>query len=349
MIEGHGNNIYQYQRGAVEADFSSNVAFNNHSDKILSHLKERLCAIKNYPDPSATKLRTLIANDLGIEAKNILITNGSAEAFYLVAHLLSIECNKESNNRCHSAITTPSFSEYEDSCRSHNHQLSFVALQEILSTPLDDFDSLWLASPNNPDGYSVRMEDVAHLATKYPKCRIILDRAYNALSSDSEPLDGELIDHKAIIIESFTKLYGVPGIRLGYVVADATTIEKLASIRPPWSVNALSLIAGEYIMEHSEELQPSQEELIEESCYLQDQISQIEGFTVKKSTTNFFIVEITREEGSAKELQQYLLQEHHLLIRDASNFRGLTPRHFRVAAHNREANNRLIEALKRWR
>ena len=61
MVEGHGNNIYQFESGVVEYDFSSNIAFNNYADRVIMHLKGELEGIKNYPDPSSTSLTHKLA------------------------------------------------------------------------------------------------------------------------------------------------------------------------------------------------------------------------------------------------------------------------------------------------
>ncbi|MFI3303646.1 MAG: aminotransferase class I/II-fold pyridoxal phosphate-dependent enzyme [Rikenellaceae bacterium] len=338
MISGHGNNIYQFDRQSIKADFSSNIAFNNHSHLILSHLSENMDALCNYPDPMATSLTARLASTYGVTPEEILVTNGSAEAFYLVAHYLG--------EGCRTAIVTPSFAEYEDSCRLHKHSISFIGFDELRSISLGDFDTLWLASPNNPDGKRIPIAQIEEIASKNRDCKIILDRAYNELSIDAERYC--TLPSNVILIESFTKLYGVPGLRLGYIVASPEIIASLNTMRPPWSVNSLSLVAGEYILQHSEALQPDLRELIGESLYLQEAISLIGGYRVTPSGCNFFLVEMLNGRVAA-DLYRYLLEEHGLLIRDASNFRGLTPRHFRVAAQQRHLNDKLITALKEWR
>ncbi len=340
MITGHGNNIYQFGESQIEVDFSSNIAFNNHSAEIYQHLRERIETIGNYPDPEAKRLTEMVAKHHSLPANQILITNGSAEAFYLVAHLFS------RRGLVKTAITTPSFSEYEDSCSLYDHEISYIPLNELLTADLSDFTSLWLGSPNNPDGLRITVNEISELAKKYPSCYFVVDRAYNELSNDEEHDDE--IPHNIIIINSFTKAYGIPGLRLGYLAADSPIISELTTMRPPWSVNSLSLIAGEYIMEHHAELQPSTEELIGESLYLQKEISKIDGFEVTESNCNFFLIKILGKE-KATDLQEYLVKNHKLLIRNASNFRGLTDQHIRIAAHNRTENNKLIEALKKWR
>ncbi|MFI3264410.1 MAG: aminotransferase class I/II-fold pyridoxal phosphate-dependent enzyme [Rikenellaceae bacterium] len=344
MISGHGNNIYQYDSEKITADFSSNIAYNNHSSKILNFLAGNLDCFCNYPDPMAERLTAQVADRVGANPDQVIITNGSAEAFYLVAHMLS--ASTEDNVACRTLITTPSFAEYEDSCQLYKHEISYIDLENFDSIDLTNFDSLWLASPNNPDGYRVSLCKIFKTARENEKCKIILDRAYNNLSSQAEYC--RELPENVILIESFTKFYGVPGLRLGYIVASAEIIAQVNRMRPPWSVNSLSLVAGEYIISHQDELKINCDELIGESQYLQESIANIGGFNVTPSQCNFFLVEITSGK-SAEELYTYLLENYGILIRNASNFRGLTPRHFRIAALERGKNNKLIEALQQWR
>lgn len=339
MINGHGNNIYNYTEGEVEVDFSSNIAFNNRSNRIIEHLQGSISSIKNYPDPSASVLTAKIAAHHDVKPQEVLVVNGSAEAFYLVAHLL---CSAD----CRTLIYTPAFAEYEDSCRVYNHNLHFEDIENFAHSSFGDFNSVWLGAPNNPNGYHIKGEDIVEKCHQYPNCYFVVDRAYNDLSNSRES-DGET-PQNLILINSLTKSFGIPGIRLGYVIACEQIIEKLQSMRPPWSVNSLSLLAGEYIMDNYSSLQPDIDELLAESRFLQSKIGEIDGFRVITSGCNFFLCEITNGRN-AKQLHEYLIDNYGLLIRDASNFRDLSDKYFRVAAQCRSANEQLIEALKQWR
>ncbi|MFI3327972.1 MAG: histidinol-phosphate transaminase [Rikenellaceae bacterium] len=342
MINGHGNNIYQYGVGAIEHDFSSNIAFNNLSQPILEHLGRSIDVIRNYPDPQARALTNMIATHIGRASEDILVTNGSAEAFYLIAQYFAAK------GECKAAIVTPSFAEYEDSCKAYNHQIDHITFDELLNKGIDIsiYDTLWIGLPNNPDGRKISTSQIRDIAEQNPTCTIIIDRAYNELSSDAE--SDWTLPRNTIIVDSFTKLYGIPGIRIGYIAADQAIINSLAEMRPPWSVNALSLVAGEYIMQNLDALQPNIDTLMCESKYLQQEIALLDGFNVTQSNCNFFLIEITKKGRDAAQLQQYLIEKHKILIRDCSNFRGLTSRHFRIAAQERAACDKLIKALKEW-
>lgn len=334
MINGHGNNIQEY--GAkIQLDFSSNIAFNHKAELILNHLKDSLHLIVNYPDPNAKELTQLIAAHHGVSAPHILVTNGSAEAFYLIAHLFQ---------NVNTAICIPAFAEYEDACKLYNHRLHFHPLSEFSLETYSAYNTVWLGNPNNPDGSFISRSVIDDHCMNSPHTHFIVDEAYAHLCNPlSLSTQGHL--HKNLItVHSLTKAFAIPGLRLGYIVAHPSLISRLSEMRPPWSVNALALEAGTYIMNHYNSLYPAIDELQNESVFLQQELSQIKGMKVIESSCNFFLCEL--EFMSAALCKRILIEQYGILIRDASNFRGLGESHFRVSAQSRSENLKLIEALR---
>ena len=340
MIEGHGNNQYNFG-GKINSDFSSNIAFNNCSERIIEKMKECLNVIQNYPDPKAKILTEKLAIHHNVKSENILVVNGSAEAFYMVAHYLS------RNEFTNTLIFTPSFAEYEDSCKLYNHNINYLPLESYSQIDYGNYSTVWIGSPNNPNGYRVKLVDTLKFCELNPNTYFVIDRAYNQLSASCEKELINEIPKNLILINSLTKSFGIPGIRLGYIIAEKSLIKKLEKLRAPWTVNALSLVVGEYIMDNYNELNIDINEILNESYYLQNKIGDIDGFNVLKSDCNFFLCEILGSKD-VDNLHSYLVENHGILIRDASNFRGLTRKHFRVATQTREQNNKLIKALREW-
>ncbi len=346
MIDGHGNNLYAYGEENIKADFSSNIAYNNNSDKIIDFLKENMDCIKNYPDPQCNKLSTLLAQRCKTKKENILVTNGSAEAFYLVAHLLS-SIAKKKKKECKSLIFTPSFSEYEDSCTLFGHKIEYIPL--LSSSPIDyaSFNSVWLCSPNNPTGMRKELKEIEKVCNQNKNTLFIIDRAYNDLSLRYE--EEKLLPENTFSIHSLTKSFGIPGLRLGYIIAEEGYIKELSQMRPPWSVNALALKAGEFILENYEKLSVNYEKLMQESFLLQEEIKKIPYIDIVESQGNFFLCFLKGDkQKKVKDLSSYLLDTHGILIRDASNFRDLDESSFRLSVQSPEKNKLLINALWEW-
>lgn len=336
MILGHGNDIH-HLRQELKADFSSNVAYNNHSSRILAHLTAHLNLISNYPDPNATTLTRKIAQYHGVESCNVLVTNGSTEAFYLIAHYFAGK---------NSVVSYPSFAEYEDACRVYNHSLTFVPIEDIIYHDIHNTDTIWFATPNNPDGHLTSEQSIANLCQRLPQTTVVIDTAYTALCPFADNIS---LVHRycsnLITIHSLTKLFAIPGIRLGYIIASEDVIKKITTLRIPWSVNSLAQEAGCYIIDHYAELLPDVEQLYNESLELQMAVASIPQMAVTPSKCNYFLAKMCC--STAQELKDFLITKG-LLIRNASNFRGLSSRHIRLSVQGHERNTLLLEGIKEF-
>ncbi len=334
MIYGHGDNQQQYSV-KLKADFSSNVRFDGCPEKLLEHLKNKTGLIANYPEPDGASLKKMIADKYGLNVQQVLICNGSSDGFYQIAQTFS---------GCQSAILYPSFSEYEDACRMNKHQLGFFLKEELGSYSFSNTDLVWFGNPNNPDGHVFDLKLIENLLKKNPNANFVIDEAFVEMSNKVTSAIHLLQRFQNLVIcQSLTKTYGIPGLRLGYILGNEEIIRKLDQFTRPWSVNSLAIEAGRFILNHSEELKPDVQQLMSDSKVLQRKVDTIEGFTVIPSDTGFFLVEIAN--SSVADLQNYLLK-HQLSIRDASNFRGLDEQFFRVGIQSEEKNEQLVKALQ---
>jgi len=338
MIKGHGSDLYKYS-GKIIADFSSNVWYKGMPEELILHLKYKLENIVHYPEPDAGKLAVKISNQYNLKTNKVLVTNGATEAFYLIAHLFTAK---------NSYIVYPSFSEYEDACKVYNHTLQYININEINSKLLLPNNSiLWLGNPNNPDGVITSKNIIENILKCNTTSFFIIDEAYNELCVNSESVVGLLDNYSNLIItHSLTKSFAIPGIRLGYILASEEIISGLSEITMPWSVNSLAIEAGLFLLSRYKEFLPNKNNLIEESRYFQKEISSIEGLEIIKSDCNYFLIKL--ENGKASDLKEYLAHKKGLLIRDASNFKGLTDSHFRVAIQGNDNNNLLLLGIKQW-
>lgn len=333
MIIGHGNDWYDV-KGQIIGDFSSNIPYLNNSNVIIKYLSGRIGSIKNYPDPEAKKLTKLIADHHNVPEDCVLVTNGSTEAFYQIAQLFY---------KKHSLVIYPAFAEYKDAAVAFSHKISFTTTQELKIQPLITQDLLWYATPNNPDGHITYNDDLRKIADINFKAHIVIDYAYSFLYPNLEFNHLKEGKKNVIAIHSLTKTFAIPGIRLGYILADKNIIEALKHKRIPWSIGSIALDTGEFIMKNFSDLLPPVDELIIQSKQLQEQIKCIHKIDVIPSECNFFIAQLHK--GSATQLKQFLLNKYKLLIRDASNFKGLSERYFRVSVQKQEHNKLLIKGL----
>ena len=317
MIKGHGDDAYQYPH--IVSDFSSNICAGAGHQALMAHLAMHPELISHYPEPEAWSLENMIAEQEDLEPDNIIVTNGATEAIYLIAQAFPLEAD----------IPRPTFSEYEDACT-------------MFPRTDQSHHMLWLCNPNNPTGDVYDQSVIDRMMAQYDL--LVIDQSY-------EHYTDRFIMHprwaarmpNLIQIHSLTKTYCVPGLRLGYITANAELIRHLRSYMRPWSVSSLSIEAGKFLLQDNHfRCEPD----LNEAQRLRDMLQQIDGVLTQETKTNFMLCQL--EEGNAAHLKDYLAREHHMLIRNASNFRGLTPRHFRIAAQTPRENDALVAAIKQY-
>lgn len=335
MIQGHGDDLYRYKN--IACNFSSNI----YTEMDLSGLQQYLCScissVHSYPEPDAHSLAQLLAGKLTISTSNILLTNGATEAIYQIAHLF--EGSK-------STILIPTFSEYEDACHINKMDLNFVTSLEEVE---EDTQILWFCNPNNPTGGVHSRDNIIEFVESHPDTTVIIDQSYAYFTSKEIWSAKEASQYKnVILLHSMTKRYAIPGLRLGYVTAHESLIERLGKFSMPWSVNQLAIEAGKYLLTIDDvSLQLDLESYLTEAKRLMQELNLIKGVTVMPSATHFFLCSLSNGKTAA-ELKEYLANEHGILIRDAANFRGLDERYFRIATQTKEENDKLIKAIKEW-
>lgn len=328
MIEGHGDDIYRY-RDKVRSNFSSNIFSHADLTGLKAFLNTRMDVIGNYPEPEPYSLEQMLAERLGLSKEQVLVTNGATEAIYLIAQLFKSRTPE---------VYTPTFSEYESAIRMFHDSRCDTE---------DNPRIVWLCNPNNPDGKVIPKEKLEQQIRTDSSTIYVIDQSYANYTLESLPLPCEMVRmNNCMLLHSMTKRYCIPGLRLGYVTASESMIEQLRRYRQPWSVNALAIEAGRYLLENDIPNFPHLEEYLAETQRLRQALSAIEGVTALDTQTNFMLVRLDR--GTATELKEFLIQHFGILIRDASNFTGLTPAHFRVATQTPEENDRLIEGIKAY-
>lgn len=335
MIQGHGDNSHCFG-WEIQADFSSNVRPDGCPQLLLDHLSAQMPLIQHYPEPDGESLRKIIAENHSLSPSQVILCNGSSDGFYLIAQAF------EGNS---SAVLAPSFSEYADACCMFGHSLSFFSAEDF--SALNETELIWIGNPNNPDGHVFSVSEIETKLASFPNSILIVDEAYIDFCTDTQSAVSLLKKYPNLIIcRSLTKSYAIPGLRLGYLLASEKISSLLNRYLRPWSVNALALEAGLFILKNEEILAADFSLFNQQSQSMQQQIAALPNFEVMPSNTNFFLVRI--KNGQAAELQKYLVEKHGLLIRNASNFVGLDESWFRISIQNEENNLILVEALRGW-
>lgn len=337
MRDGHGDDLHRY--AGIRANFSSNVTQLTDPKELRAYLAQRIDCIGSYPEPTAESLAERLALCHGVAPTSILVTNGATEAIYLLAQAW--------RKRKHYFSPDPTFSEYRDAVLLYG--APYEDLTELNPPSLNAGSIYWLCSPNNPTGRSYPLETLHKLWASHPDVTFVLDNSYAHFSEAEQPVMAETIRAfpNVLFLTSLTKRYAMPGLRLGYILAQPKLIEVLLPYRQPWSVGALAVEAGLWITERDFPNLIDYDTLFAEARQLKKAISLLPYFEVEPSDTHFFLIHCDHPAiGSGAELKEFLAQRYQLLVRDATNF-GYTERPtIRVATQTPQANELLLVALR---
>ena len=335
MIDGHGDDLYRFN-GRVQINFSTNIPQNVNHDRLLEHLHKCGAVFRNYPEPEPKSMEQHLAQIYDLHQENIIVTNGATEAIYLLAHLF--EGKK-------SAIIVPTFREYQDAAGVFDHSISYIhSMSEIEGT---DADIVWVCNPNNPTGQIFDRDELLALIDRCKDKVFIIDQAY-ALYSVKTVLSVEDVMKRdnVVVLYSLTKQFMIPGLRIGYAIGPVRLFSALRKLRMPWSVNSLAIEAAHFLLDDKVGSHIDRQTLHEEALRLSVALRET-GFKVEPTDCNFLLARLPHK--TASELKDWMVENYGILIRDASNFEGLTPSHFRIAAQSRAENDVFIKAVKEWK
>ena len=307
--------------------------------KLSRPLGSALKNISNYPDNRYPGFRKAAAASLRIKPENIVPGNGSSELIRLFAEAVIEPGDKV-------IIPFPTFSEYEFQCRLFGAKIESVNYTDITNIDPERCKAVFLCNPNNPTGSLIRKDDVLKLAKKCKDSETFLfvDEAFIELSDPKESIaEFAASNDFVVVLRSLTKIYAVPGLRIGFAVASNEFASILNNIRIPWSLNCVALSVGEHLLKgHKGYIKRSLDLIKKERQWLSSNLGAIRGFKPIPSDSNFILVDIRDFFIGSSELTEMMLKQG-IIIRDCASF-GLKD-HIRVTIRKRQENRKLIKAL----
>jgi threonine-phosphate decarboxylase len=333
-------------------DFSSSVNPLGPSKKALEAAKNSFKEISAYPDSNSNELRQAIADHFnGLSKGNVVVGNGSTELMYLFADAFM----KKGDT---AVIPAPTFGEYESAVRKTGETPKFVRLDKNFNIDADVFARemagakiVFLCNPNNPTSILIPTETLTSIIEEAlaQDSLVFLDEDFLEFVENEQALSmiNKIKEYpNLLILRSFTKIFGLTGLRVGYGIASEEIINVLLCAKIPWNVNCLAQAAAVAALKDEAHLRVTRELIKKEKAFLSTELEKIKSFKVFPPDANFFFIDIRKSGLTATELKNKLLRQG-ILIRDCTSFRGLDEYFIRVAVKTREENERLIEALKR--
>lgn len=332
-------------------DFSAPVNYIGPSPKALEAVKKFVDIVKFYPDQNPVELKRDICDYVKkISPNNVILGNGSMELIYLFAEVFSRDCEV--------LIPIPSFTEYERVSLVVSARPNFVSLLPDFSLNAEaikgkinaDTRLLFICNPHSPSGRLFSRELILDLVDFCSKrdVYVIVDENYIDFV---EPVEEYTLAHyvgkyaNLFVIRSFSKFFGIPGLRIGYGIGNENLIQSLEAIRQPWCINSLALIAAQESLKDAEYIRRTKGQIRREREQLTKLLEGMGVLNVFPSETNFLLVKILKREVTARDLKEKL-EEKGILIRDCGDFLGLDENYFRITVRNVEENLILIDALK---
>ncbi len=292
-------------------DFSSVIYPHANLRWLKMYLAERIDCIGQYPPADPVELERMIAGHLDISEDSVLVTNGCTGAIYLVAQLF---------RGGSSIIPLPTFHEYANACRVYGHTISFEKTDELSS--LSGNLIYWICNPNCPSGNVLMKGFMDYIVRRGKQSMFVIDQSYESFTREGMLVPREVTElPNLVLLHSLGKEYSVPGLRVGYITAHPSIIQRLREIRIPWPISSFSMEAARYLLAECQRGVPDLESYLCEAERLRGELKEIGGIRMFESKSNFMLGQI--ETATTQALKQYLMEHHNILIHDCSLYEGL--------------------------
>jgi len=330
--------------GTFPLDFSANISPLGLPEGVREAVTRAMDRADRYPDPFCRDLRAAIGETWGVSPAWVLCGNGAGDL---------IERAVQAIRPKRALVTAPTFSEYPAAlrrmgCKVTEHRLEpkngFRLTEAFLSDVTEDTDLVFLCEPNNPTGVTTDPGLLKAILTRCDRCGALLitDECFNGLlpHPEAHTLVPYLEGYRLLVLNAFTKLYAMPGLRLGFALsADRALLEKMGACGQPWPVSVTAQAAGLTALADKTYPTRLRDLLNNQRPKLRAGLAELGAESIT-GEANYLLF---RHPDAALADR---LEEIGILIRRCAGYPGLGPHWFRVAVRGEEENRRLLNAIR---
>lgn len=342
MSAVHGGNVWQGAGPEQWLDYSANIRPEGTPDWVTEAMMNAMKNARYYPDLSMKGARKGLAEFLNIDEKFVVPTSGGASA-------IDAACGCGAKKV---VLGAPCFSEYRAAAEKRGipvEEVSLIAENRTIADPSERLEPyitegclVWICSPMNPVGYCFKYEEVKKLLSlvESRNAKLAVDEAFIDFCPDMS-VRSLIKSHPALMITgSMTKILGIPGVRLGYLLTQDA--ENFMKDKLPWELNCFAEAVAEELPKHRSEME-FDAELSDECRNVFETCLASMGIALYPSFTNFVLADFGRDVDPIIEK----LKEKNILVRRCMDFHGVNDgKHLRLAVKDHKTNAVFLETLK---
>jgi len=314
--------------------------------EVLEVITGKFDSLNRYPDAEARELRAALAERYGVDDRQVILGNGSCELLIWLS-LIFLEPGVEA------VFADPTFLVYEEVTLARGATPVKVSLKDFKNDLAAFADAVtdrtrvvFLTNPHNPTGTYLPAADIADFASGLPPdCALVLDEAYNEYVEEDDSqggLDLMLSNPNVILLRTFSKIYGLCGLRVGYGLCSPEVKSAIDKVRQPFNINTLAQAAALKALSLEDRLEERRALNLEGRQQLYNGLKEL-GVGYVPTQSNFMLVEIDQLSVPAEDVPEQLLRRG-VIVRDGAALG--CPGYMRLSIGTSEENDFLLEKLK---
>ena len=341
ILRPHIKNISPYSTARDEYEGEADIFLDANENPLGSITKD---TYNRYPDPYQKDLKIAIAKIKNVSADQIFLGNGSDEGIDL---LIRMCCRPGEDNII---ILPPTYGMYQVSADINNVEVKKIWLTESYQIDLENVMQaidkntkiIWLCSPNNPTGNLLSRASIEHIIKNFDGL-VVVDEAYIDFSDEKTWLESLSTYNNLVVLQTFSKAWGLAGLRIGMLYANPEIIKILNKIKAPYNINILTQQLLTKALTENDNVNEMVATIISQKAALINKLGELPIVEkINPSQANFILVKFK----NGKDIFNYLVSKK-IIVRDRSNVK-LCENGLRISIGSEKENLALIEALKQY-